>query len=153
MHHTLRTNFSTTRMAGPSLSPACIAYSVPSTGQKVDGAGAMLGDLLGACLRATTAGRASVALKASTTSYVPRLDALVTRTLLLLRNLSLAPSTGQVRCFFFGVLTGFSQACEVLGIIVRNLRALAMKWPCKVRYSCCNHLVASHGECPRWDAL
>ncbi|CAN0527973.1 unnamed protein product [Ectocarpus sp. 12 AP-2014] len=48
----------------------------------------MLGDLVAVCLRVTS----PTAATASTTTY----SVLVTRTLLLLRNLALAPSTGQI---------------------------------------------------------
>lgn len=68
---------------------------VPLSAQQVGGAGNMLGDLLAVCLRTTPT---ATAISAARNRDVP-LPAplpLVVRTLLLLRNLALAPSTGQV---------------------------------------------------------
>ncbi|CAN0253309.1 unnamed protein product, partial [Laminaria digitata] len=56
---------------------------------QVDGVGDMLGNLLDVCLRATNEGGGS-------SRDVAPFPPVVARTLLLLRNLALAPSTGQV---------------------------------------------------------
>ncbi|CAN0552623.1 unnamed protein product, partial [Ectocarpus sp. 12 AP-2014] len=74
------------------LAGVLVNSSLRAEGQKalmqVEGAGDMLGDLVAVCLRATS----PTAATAATITY----SVLVTRTLLLLRNLALAPSTGQI---------------------------------------------------------
>ena len=57
----------------------------------MDGIGDMLGNLVNVCLRATTNEGGG-----SSSRDAGPLPAVVSRTLLLLRNLALAPSTGQV---------------------------------------------------------
>ncbi|CAN0012908.1 unnamed protein product [Ectocarpus fasciculatus] len=73
------------------LTGVLVNSSLRAEGQKalmqVEGACDMLGDLVAVCLRATPA-----APTAATITY----SVLATRTLLLLRNLALAPSTGQI---------------------------------------------------------
>ncbi|CAB1102286.1 unnamed protein product [Ectocarpus sp. CCAP 1310/34] len=74
------------------LTGVLVNSSLRAEGQKaliqVEGACDMVGDLLSVCLRAASPAAAT----AATTTY----SVLVTRTLLLLRNLALAPSTGQI---------------------------------------------------------
>ncbi|CAM9479512.1 unnamed protein product, partial [Scytosiphon promiscuus] len=78
------------------LTGVLVNSSLKADGQKalmqLEGAGDMLGDLVAVCLRATSRGTVPAASPSRPTAY----SQLVTRTLLLVRNLALAASTGQV---------------------------------------------------------